>query len=211
MNRQYLLDSLDGFKGLVFRLLPSAVVEAVACVPMTTDAPWTEAEKRIFETAIGIPTTRTYWTPGGFTNVPKATDSRARAAWVRAVAAINEPHLFLDPDTGFYNRHASDSAKTVLVTELSEMLAPRRTLIVYRHQYWPKPQQNGAGITGQPYVQHGLFMLRNAGMFAFVYQSQSASVFFAAQYREDLEPFETGLRNAFAGVSEDIVNRRLVT
>jgi hypothetical protein len=39
MNRQYLLDSLDGFKGLVFRLLPPAVVEAIACVPMTTDAP----------------------------------------------------------------------------------------------------------------------------------------------------------------------------
>jgi len=91
------------------------------------------------------------------------------------------------------------------------MLAPRRTLIVCQHQYWPKPQQNGATITGEPYVQHGLFMLRNAGMFAFVYQSQSASAFFAAQHREDLEPFETGLRNAFAGVSEDIVNRRLVT
>ncbi len=211
MNRQYLLDSLDGFKGLVFRLLPSAVVEAVACVPMTTDAPWTEAEQRVFETAIGIPTTRTYWTPGGFANVPKATDSRARAAWVRAIGAINEPHLFLDPDTGFYNRHAGDSAKTVLVAELSEMLAPRRTLIVYRHQYWPKRQQNGASIAGRPYVWHGLLMLRNAGMSAFVYQSQSASVFFAARHREDLEPFETGLRSAFAGVSEDIVNRRLVT
>jgi hypothetical protein len=87
MNRKYLLDSLDGFKGLVFRLLPAAVVEAVACVPMTTDAPWTEAEQRVFETAIGIPTSRTYWTPGGFANVPKVTDSGARAGWVRAIAA----------------------------------------------------------------------------------------------------------------------------
>ena len=78
MNRQYLLDSLDGFKGLVFRLLPSVVVEAIACVPMITDAPWTQAEKHVFETAIGIPTARTYWTPGGFANVPKASDSRAR-------------------------------------------------------------------------------------------------------------------------------------
>jgi len=43
MNRQYLLDSLDGFKGLVFRLLPQPLVDASACVPMTTDAPWTEA------------------------------------------------------------------------------------------------------------------------------------------------------------------------
>ena len=211
MNRKYLLDSLDGFKGLVFRLLPSAVVEAVACVPMTTDAPWTEAEKRAFETAIGIPTTRTYWTPGDFTNVPRATDSGARAAWVRAVSAINEPHIFLDPDTGFYNRHTSPSAKTVLVAELSEMLAPRRTLIVYRHQYWPKPQQSGASITGHPYVRHGLLMLQKVGMSAFVYQSQSASIFFVARYREDLEPFETSLRTAFAGFSEDVVNRRLVT
>lgn len=211
MNRQYLLDSLDGFKGLVFRLLPAALVEAVACVPMTTDAPWSEAEQRVFETVIGIPTPRTYWTPGGFANAPKATDSGARAAWVRAIAEINEPHLFLDPDTGFYNHHPGDSAKTVLVAELSEMLAPKRTLIVYRHQYWPKAQQNGASITGPPYVRHGLHMLRNADMSAFVYQSQSASVFFAARRREDLEPFEAGLRSAFAGVSEDIVTRRLVT
>ena len=211
MNRQYLLDSLDGFKGLVFRLLPAEALEAVACVPITTDAPWTDAEKRVFETAVGIPTTRTYWTPGGFPNVPKATDSDARAAWVRAVTAINEPHLFLDPDTGFYDRHAGDSAKTVLVAELFAMLAPRRTLIVYRHQYWPKRQQNGASTPGQPYVRHGLHMLRNAGMSAFVYQSQSASVFFVARRREHLKAFETGLRNALAGVSADIINRRLVT
>jgi hypothetical protein len=211
MNRQYLLDSLDGFKGLVFRLFPATLVEAVGCVPMTTDAPWTEAEKRAFETAVGIPSTRTYWAPGGFDNVPKATDPRARAAWVRAVTAISEPHLFLDPDTGFYDRHASDSTKTVLVRELAEMLAPRQTVIVYRHQYWPRLQPNGARTQAHPYVRHGLLMLRKAGMSAFVYQSQSASVFFAARCRSPLEPFETGLRNAFAGISADVVNRRLVT
>lgn len=211
MNRKYLLDSLDGFKGLVFRLLPPAVVDAIACVPMTTDAPWTDAEKRVFETAIGIPATRTYWTPGGFENVPKATDRRARADWVRAVATINEPHVFLDPDTGFYDRHGGDSAKTVLVAELNEMLALRRTLIVYRHQYWPKLEQNGVSTTAQPYVRHGLLMLRGAGISAFAYQSQSASVFFAARHHEDLAPFETGLRNTFAGVSKQIVDRRLVT
>ena len=99
----------------------------------------------------------------------------------------------------------------VLVAELSEMLAPRRTLIVYRHQYWPKSQQNGARVTAQPYVGHGLFMLRDAGMAAFAYPSQSASVFFAARHHEDLRPFESGLRNAFDGVSADIVNRRIVT
>jgi len=63
MNRQYLLDSLDGFKGLVFRLLPARVVGAIACVPMTADAPWSDAEKRAFETAVGIPSERTYWPP----------------------------------------------------------------------------------------------------------------------------------------------------
>jgi hypothetical protein len=123
----------------------------------------------------------------------------------------HQPHLFLDPDTGFYDRHGAGSAKTVLVAELIEMLAPRRTLIVYRHQYWPKLQQNGESITAQPYVRHGLLMLRGAGMSAFAYQSQSASVFFAARQHEDLVPFETGLRNAFAGVSKEIVERRLVT
>ena len=211
MNRQYLLDGLDGFKGLVFRLLPPALVEATACIPMTTDAPWTEAEKRVFETAVGIPATRTYWTPGGFANVPKATDRHARADWVRAVAAIPEPNLFLDPDVGFYDRHGAASAKTVLVAELTEMLATKRTLIVYRHQYWPKPQRDGQRITTPPYVQHGLVMLRRAGMSSFAYQSQSASVFFVAQQYEDLVPFETGLRDAFAGVSKEIVDRRLVT
>jgi len=211
MNRQYLLDSLDGFKGLVFRLLPVPLVEAVASVPMTTDAPWAEAEKRAFETAIGIPSTRTYWEPGGFNNVPKATDPHARAAWVRAVAAIKEPYLFLDPDTGFFDRHAGDSRKTVLVAELAEILAARQTVIVYRHQYWPRPQPDGARTTAQPYVRHGLLMLRNASMSAFVYQSQSASVFFAARQRAALEPFETGLRNALDGISADVLNRRLVT
>ena len=48
-------------------------------------------------------------------------------------------------------------------------------------------------------------------MSAFAYQSQSASVFFAARQHEDLVPFETGLRYAFAGVSKEIVERRLVT
>jgi hypothetical protein len=208
MNRQYLADSLDGFKGLVFRLLPPVIVETVACVPMTTDAPWTDAEKRMFETAVGIPGTRTYWTPGGFLNVPKATDRHARTDWIRAIAAIDEPHVFLDPDTGFYSHHGGDSTKTVLVTELAEMLVPRRTLIVYRHQYWPKAQPETT--TAQPYVLDGLRMLRDAGFSAFAYQSQSASLFFTARKLEDVVQFETGLRNAFAGVSKEIVDRRLV-
>ncbi len=210
MNRQFLLDSLDGFKGLVFRLLPQALTESIACVPMTTDAPWTEAEQRVFEMAVGIPAARTYWTPGGFANVPKASDRPARAAWVHAVAAIDQPHVFLDPDTGFYDRHGADSAKTVLVAELSGMLTPRRTLIVYRHQYWPKLQENAESIAGQPYVRHELLLLRGAGLSAFAYQSQSASFFFVARHQEDLMPFEAGLREAFAGVSKDVVDRRLV-
>jgi len=42
MNRKYLLDSLDGLKGLVFRLLPAHIRESIACVPMTADGPWTD-------------------------------------------------------------------------------------------------------------------------------------------------------------------------
>src|SRR5262245_28531874 len=70
MNRLYLLDSLDGFKGLVFRLLPAHIAGSIACVPMTTDGPWSDAEKRAFEAAVGIPGELKYWAPGGFDNVP---------------------------------------------------------------------------------------------------------------------------------------------
>ena len=95
MNRKYLLDSLDGFKALVFRLLPSGVAGSIACVPMTTDERWTAAEKAAFEKAIGIPSERTFWAPGGFEKVPASSDSNNRAKWVDAVAAINHPYLFL--------------------------------------------------------------------------------------------------------------------
>ncbi len=48
MNRDYLLDSLDGLKAVVFRLLPDEIVGSIACVPMTTDGPWTDAKKAVF-------------------------------------------------------------------------------------------------------------------------------------------------------------------
>jgi len=208
MNRQYLLDSLDGFKGLVFRLLPVRVTESIACVPMTTDAPWSDAEKRAFEAVVGIPSERTYWAPGGFDHVPSASDPRARAEWLQAVSAIKEPYLFLDPDTGFYDRHTGESVKTVLVSELAAMLATRQAVIVYRHQYWPK--LNDAPRDVCPYVWHGLGMLSNAGLHAFVYQSQAASFFFVSRQHSGVEPFETGLQHAMAGLSSAVVNRRLV-
>jgi hypothetical protein len=64
MNREYLLDSLDGLKAIVFRLLPVRVAGLIACVPMTTDEPWNDAEKAVFQTALGIPGERTFWRPG---------------------------------------------------------------------------------------------------------------------------------------------------
>lgn len=137
MNREYLLDSLDGLKALVFRLLPGEVAGSIACVPMTTDGPWTDAEKAVFETAIGIPGDRTCWTPGDFVNVPPSSEPDARSKWVHAVAAINHRYLFLDPDTGFYTHHTGRSEKMLLIDELAQMLRCREALIVYRHQYWP--------------------------------------------------------------------------
>lgn len=208
MNRQYLLDSLDGFKRLVFHLLPGSLAGSLACVPMTTDGPWNDAEKRAFEVAVGIPTERTYWTPGDFTNVPAASDARARDEWVHAVGAIKEPHVFLDPDTGFYDRHSGDSTKTVLVDEITRILATRAVVIVYRHQYWPKVID--APRTVSPYVWHGLGMLRKAGLYSFAYQSQAASCFFVSWNRLDIDQFETAFRQSMAGLSSAIVNRRLV-
>jgi hypothetical protein len=201
MNREYLLDSLDGLKALVFRLLPVGVAGSIACVPMTTDGPWTDAERAAFETALGIPGERTYWSPGGFVNVPSLSDTDTRSKWVDAVAAINHRYLFLDPDTGFFTHHNGASEKKVLVRELAVMLRSREALIVYRHQYWPNPRLDDVPNHAYPYVWHGLRMLRAEGLAAFAYQSQAASFFFVSRQESGIEPFQTGFRLAFSGVS----------
>jgi hypothetical protein len=210
MNREYLLDSLDGLKALVFRLLPAGITGSIAYVPMTTDGPWTDAEKAVFETAIGIPRERTIWTPGSFVNVPPSNDPHARSRWVDAVAAINHRYLFLDPDTGFYTNHSGDSEKKVLIDELAVMLRSREALIVYRHQYWPNPRPNGLPDHVNPYVWHGLHMLRAAGLAAFAYQPKAASFFFVSGQKAGIEPFQAGLRLALSGVSAAVIERRLI-
>ena len=210
MNRKYLLDSLDGLKALVFRLLPAGIAESIACVPMTTDGPWPDPDKAVFETAIGIPGKRTFWAPGHFVNVPPSNDRDARSKWVDAVAAINHRYLFLDPDTGFYTRHTGESQKMVLVKELGVLLRNCEALIVYRHQYWPNPKLEDVPGHAYPYVWHGLHMLRNAGFAAFAYQSQAASFFFVSGRQSGIEPFETGLRLSLSGVSTAVIDRRLV-
>lgn len=207
MNRKYLLDSLDGLKAIIFRLLPTGITQQIACVPMTTDGPWTNAEKAVFEAAIGIPNERTYWTPGDFVNVPRSNDAVARSKWVNAVAAINHRYLFLDPDIGFYKHHTGKSDKKLLITELAVMLDSRETLIIYRHQYWPKLDEVPANA--YRYVWHGLSMLRNAGFTSFVYQSQAASVFFISKKESALAPFKQGFKDVLAGVSAAVIERRL--
>jgi hypothetical protein len=211
MNREYLLDSLDGLKALVFRLLPVGVAGSIACVPMTTDGPWTDAEKAVFETALGIPGERMFWSPGGFVNVPPSSDSTARSKWVAAVGAINHRYLFLDPDTGFFTHHNGESEKKVLVGELALMLRCREALIIYRHQYWPNPKPGDVPMHVHPYVWHGLRMLRGAGLAAFAYQSQAASFFFVAKHDAGIEPFHTGLQLALSGISAAVIARRLIT
>jgi hypothetical protein len=211
MNRKYLLDSLDGLKALVFRLLPARLAGSIACVPMTTDGPWTDSEKTVFETAIGIPGKRTFWMPGGFVNVPPSNDPDTRMSWVDAVAAINQRFLFLDPDTGFYTHHTGESEKMVLVNELAVMLRSREALIVYRHQYWPNPRPDNVPSHVYPYVWHGLHILRSAGFAALAYQSQAASFFFVSEQQIGIEPFEAGLRLALTGISSSVTEKRLIT
>lgn len=210
MNRKYLLDSLDGMKALIFKLLPAKITGSIAYVPMTTDGPWTEAEKAVFQTAIGISGERTYWTPGGFVNVPLSNNTDARSKWVDSVAAISHRYLFLDPDTGFYTHHNGESDKKVLINELAVMLRSQKALIVYRHQYWPNPRLDDVPDNAYPYVWHGLRMLRTAGFAAIAYQSQAASFFFVSGQEAGIEPFQVGLRHAFSGVSAAVVERRLV-
>lgn len=167
-------------------------------------------KKAIFETAIGIPGKRTYWTPGGFVNVPPSNNLEARSKWVAGVAAINHRYFFLDPDTGFYTHHNGESEKKVLVNELAVMLRSREALIVYRHQYWPNPRLDDVPEHAYAYVWHGLRMLRSAGFATFAYQSQAASFFFVSKKEAGIEPFLTGLRHALSGVSAPVVQRRLI-
>lgn len=208
MNRKYFLDSLDGMKAIVFRLLPAEITGSIACIPMTTDGPWSGVEKSLFETIIGIPNERTYWTPGDLVNVPSSSDPIVRSKWVNAVAAIDHRYLFLDPDTGFYTHHNGESEKKLLISELQTMLNRREVLIIYRHQYWPNLKVVPAHA--YPYVWHGLGMLRNAGFASFAYQSQAASIFFISKKELVLEPFRNGFQEAFAGVSAAVIERRLV-
>lgn len=210
MNRKYLLDSLDGLKTLVFRLLPAEIVETIACVPMTTDGHWPDADKAVFETAIGIPHERTFWAPGNFVNVPPVKDREARSRWVDAVANISHRYLFLDPDTGFYTQHTGESQKMVLIKELGVMLRNCEALIVYRHQYWPSPKLEEVPGHAYPYVWHGLHLLRSEGFAAFAYQSQAASFFFISGQKSGIKPLETGLRHSLTGVSPTVIGRRLV-
>ena len=210
MNRDYLLDSLDGFKGLVFRLLPDGVSRSIACVPMTTDGPWEEADRAAFEKALGFTSERVFWNPGELDNVPSSGNRSERSRWVDAVAAIDHRYLFLDPDVGFLTHHTGQSKKMVLITELDQMLRSREALIVYRHQYWPKPALSDVPQHAHPYVWHGLRMLRDAGLAAFAYQSLAASFFFVSRQETGIEPFRTGLQNTFAAMSAEVVARRLV-
>ena len=207
MNRKYLLDSLDGLKALILRLLPSDMVASVACVPMTTDGPWNDREKAVFEAAMGIPRERTFWTPAGHDNVPRLSEKDARSDWLHHVAGIDCPYLFLDPDTGFYNQPTRHSNKQILVSELEVVLRQRRALMIYRHLYFPK---GTVGMDGNayPYVRHGLKMLQEAGLAAFAYQSQAASCFFISKRTKEITPFRKGLRQRLSGT---IVDERLIT
>jgi hypothetical protein len=211
MNREYLLDSLDGFKALVFRLLlPRELTESIACVPMTTDGPWKEAERAVFAKALGLANERMFWSPGGFPNVPPSRDGNARSKWVDAVATINHRYLFLDPDIGFGTHHNGKSEKRVLIAELDQMLRSREALIVYRHQYWPNPPPDDVPPHAHPYVWHGLRMLKTARLAAVAYQSLAASFFFVSKQEIGIEPFHSALQLAFAEVSAEVVAKRLV-
>jgi hypothetical protein len=196
MNLSHLLDSLDGLKTLVFKLLPTEVTDLVAAVPMTTDGPWTEDQKAVYQKNIGIPAERSYWKPGGFNNVP-LSKSEEREKWIDAVAKIPHRYLFLDPDAGFYRRHTRDSRRILVPDELKRILTNRDVLIIYRHQYWPKTNHQDARV--YPYVSDGLHILREACLTACAYQSPAASLFFVSGVPDKIAPFADGLRRELRG------------
>ena len=90
------------------------------------------------------------------------------------------------------------------------MLRKREALIVYRHQYWPKPKLDDVPVSVYQYVWHSLRMLTTAGLAAFAYQSQAASFFFISKDPRGIEPFRVGFRLTFSGVSATVLERRLV-
>lgn len=213
MNRLFLLDSLDGMKSLVFGLLSPAIRERIASVPMTTDGLWNDAEMRIYEKITLISQARTHWQVGAYINVPLRTQQEARNSWLSALEAIEEPYLWLDPDTGFLDRHnrTRDSDKIILISELERLARTKHVLIVYRHQYRP---ERDAAIPEHiySYVWHGLNLIaKKPNLQAFAYQSLSASLFFVSASRNPLNKMWDCLRSSMEGVSEEVLNRRMVT
>lgn len=98
----------------------------------------------------------------------------------------------------------------ILISELATILRSREVLIVYRHQYWPKPKPHNIPDQVYPYVWDGLCKLRAEGLVTFAYQSQAASLFFVSAEGARLESFRIGFQHAFLGMSAEVTARRIV-
>jgi hypothetical protein len=209
MNREFLLDSLDGMKSLVLGLLGPKERETIVCVPMITDGPWNDHEIAIYEKITGIPSAKTLWAPAGYDNVPFAENIQDRERWLTTLYSVESNSLFLDPDTGFYEYHTKTPTNgMLLVSELKRIAESGKVLIVYRHEYWYRVDGVPGGVNS--YVWHALGILKASNLHSFAYQSKNASLFFLATEEAKVAKYWDSLRVSMAGVSPEIVNRRLI-
>lgn len=183
MNRDFLGDYLDHFKGGVIRLLSQEVRDQLQGVPLPTDPDeWPARDMRLYEQLIGIPEGRVRWTVNGVHRFPRSGE--ARESYIDAIGQIDARYLFLDPDTGI-KFSEGDSRIHITLDELKRLIAgrPDRGLMVYQHA--GRRVKDSELTTNLPewlekYTRFTFERLAGAGLTVATYPAAQASVFFVA-------------------------------
>lgn len=124
MNRKFLGDALDHWKGSLFQSLQAAdLLQDFAVDPMATDArPWKPGDFTVFTRLLHVNPSQI---------VPHRATLRDRAKYFAEISHHGD--LFLDPDTGI----ATGRVKLAHVSpsEIGDLLDARtnRLLLVYQH------------------------------------------------------------------------------
>lgn len=181
MNRDFLGDYLDHFKGGVIRLLPHEIQAEVLGVPLPTDeAAWPEQDMRLYEQLVGIPERRVRWSVGDQRRFPRSGEDRTK--YFESLANEAARFLFLDPDTGI-KFSDGDSRVHIRVTELKQLVDghPDRGLIVYQHagrRVKDSDLKSNMPEWLEKYTRFTFERLVTAGFTVATYPAAQASVFF---------------------------------
>lgn len=127
MNRNYLGDALDHFKGAVLRhLQDTRDLRDLAADPMVTDPEsWSEAEYDLYARLIHVEQDRVVTTGGSL-------NPRTRR---HIGPPIHDGDVFLDPDTGIRTRAQSPLRRFVRPREIVSLLESGGVVAVYQHAW----------------------------------------------------------------------------